>query len=179
MTKPEEILEFWKTIGPQGWWVKNPDIDNQIAERFTEIHTQAATGKLSDWQKQADSALALVIVLDQFSRNLFRNDPRSFAQDALALEVAKTAINQGLDQSCDREIYTFFYLPHMHSECISDQEECVILMHKSQKEDNLRAAITHLDIIKRFGRFPHRNQVLGRHTTPTEKAFLEGGGFSG
>lgn len=179
MTKPEEILEFWNSIGPKSWWIKDDKIDQQIAAKFSKTHADARNGKYASWEAEPDSALALVIVLDQFSRNLFRGDAKSFAQDQMALEIASRAIKQNFDQSVDPALKNFFYLPFMHSEKIADQEICLQLMHADGDISSINAAVIHRDIISRFGRFPHRNAVLGRHTTPAEVKFLESGGFSG
>ncbi len=163
----------------EAWWTKNDEFDKTIIDRFGATHASCANGELAKWEDEPDSCLALVILLDQFSRNMFRGDPRTFAQDEQALNAARKAIAAGFDRRCDPQISDFFYMPFMHSECIGDQNECVKLMHARSGEGGLKAAIQHREIIARFGRFPHRNQLLGRHTTPAEQAFLDGGGFSG
>jgi len=178
--QPSDILNFWASIGSEGWWMKNDDVDNEIKQRFGETHTQATSGKLDHWAKTPDGALALIIVLDQFSRNMFRGSAKAFAQDEKALEIAKTAIEQGLDKQARTDLMVFFYLPYEHSENIAEQEISVQLQHSIREdEESLKAALEHREIIQRFGRFPHRNTVLGRHTTPAERAYLEGGGFKG
>ena len=179
MIKPTEILEFWKEIGPDGWWEKNESVDNTIRERFGPAHEQATKGNLNEWKKTADECLALVILLDQLSRNLFRGSPKSFSQDNQGLDIVKHALSHGFDRQCDSELMKFFYVPFMHSEAIAEQEKCVILMHSTQDEDSINAALVHREIIARFGRFPHRNEVLDRHTTPAERSFLDQGGFTG
>jgi uncharacterized protein (DUF924 family) len=178
-TQPRDVLDYWKSIGPEGWFRKDEAIDREIVEKFGEIHARAAAGALTDWRAKPDSALALIIVLDQFSRNMFRGDARTFAQDALALDLACEALANGFDERVPAELSTFFYMPFMHSESILDQERCVALFHAHGGGESLKYAIIHHDVIARFGRFPHRNSVLGRHTTPAEAAFLEAGGFGG
>jgi len=179
MTAPQEILEFWHAKGAGIWWSKDVETDRQIAEKFSHAHEQARLGKLAKWQDAPEPALALVILLDQFSRNLFRGDAKSFAQDAAALEIAENAIARKFDNAVDPELRSFFYLPFMHSEKIHDQRRCVALMHMIDEANSLKFAIIHRDIIARFGRFPHRNNVLGRHTTIDEQKFLDEGGFGG
>lgn len=159
--------------------MKDEGIDEKIKRQFGELHDRAVNGDLEDWKSDPNACLASVIVLDQFSRNMFRGDAKTFAYDPLALEIAREAIDRGHDVSCDQELYSFFYMPLMHSESLRDQEDCVILMHRMGQPGSLSAAVEHRDIIRRFGRFPHRNPVLGRHTTPAEKVFLEEGGFKG
>lgn len=179
MTNAREILNFWREIGPKGWWKKDDAIDKRIVDEFGDLHAKAVAGELSDWENNADDCLALVLILDQFSRNMFRGDPATFAHDAHGLAIAKAAIAKGHDKEADENLATFFYLPLMHSEALDDQEECVRIFEAIDKPENLKAAIEHRDIIKQFGRFPHRNEVLGRETTPEELAFLDGGGFKG
>lgn len=179
MANGQEILDFWREIGPKGWWKKDDAIDKRIVDEFGNLHVRAVAGELSDWENNADDCLALVLILDQFSRNMFRGDPATFAADAQGLAAAKAAITKGYDKEADENLATFFYLPLMHSEELEDQEECVRIFGTFDKPENLKAAVEHRDIIKQFGRFPHRNEVLGRETTPQEQAFLDGGGFKG
>lgn len=180
MTTPDNVLNFWASIGPKGWWTKDDNIDRQIIEKFSDTHAQATAGDLDHWAETADGALALIIVLDQFSRNMFRGDSKTFAQDAKALQLAKKAIGAGFDKRAMKELRLFFYLPYEHSESILDQKQSVLLMHSlGYNPDNMKAVLEHREIIERFGRFPHRNTVLGRHTTPAEQAYLDSGGFKG
>ena len=174
-----QVLEFWTGIGPQGWFAKNDEVDAQIRERFHGLYEEAAAGKLEGWRSNTEGCLALVLVLDQFPRNMFRDDPRAFATDARAVEIASAAIADGHHLGIGEDMLAFIYMPFMHSESILDQRRCVALMHGGGKPDNLKYAIIHHDVIARFGRFPHRNSLLGRHTTPAEQAYLDGGGFSG
>lgn len=175
-----DVLDYWSTLGHEGWWVKNEEVDREIVERFGDVHQQACKGELDYWAETADGALALIIILDQFSRNMFRGSPKSFSQDLLALAIAKAAIARGLDKDAREDLKVFFYLPFEHSEKIADQEQSVLFQYSIlDNPEALKAALQHREIIQRFGRFPHRNAVLGRHTTPGEQAYLDGGGFRG
>lgn len=176
---PDAVLTFWRDAGPDKWFNKNDDFDGEIRSRFLPTYEAAAAGKLGGWEDSAEGALALVLVLDQFPRNMFRGDKRAFAADPLAREVANRAIIRGFDKSFLPAERTFFYLPFEHSENLADQERCLILIKATGDADLLKWAELHADIIRRFGRFPHRNAVLGRSTTADEQSFLEGGGFSG
>ena len=131
------------------------------------------------WEATDEGALALVIVLDQFPRNMFRGTSQAFASDVLARDVARRAIARGADQRIDPVLLEFLYLPFMHSEHLPDQLHCVALFQNTDNAENLKYAREHADIIRRFGRFPHRNRLLRRDTTPDEQAFLDGGGFAG
>jgi uncharacterized protein (DUF924 family) len=176
---PEDVLAFWLEAGPDKWFKKDEAFDAAIRTRFLPAYEAAVDGRLASWEATADGALALVILLDQFSRNMFRGSPRTFAADPLALAIAKRAIARGLDEQLELPKRSFFYLPFMHSENLADQERCIDLCRRGGTEDNLKFAEQHADIIRRFGRFPHRNAVLGRATTEEEQAFLDGGGFAG
>ncbi len=178
--KPSDVLKFWESVGSKGWWMKNDAVDVQIQEKFGQLHAQACAGEFDDWLETPDGALALIIVLDQFSRNMFRSSPKTFAQDAKALALAKDAIAKGFDKQANETLRFFFYLPFEHSENIEDQERSIELFEAYNGDpDFMKAAIEHHDIINRFGRFPHRNEVLGRETTLEEQAYLDGGGFKG
>ena len=176
---PAEMLDFWFAAGPQKWFSKDDAFDAAIRERFLPTYEAAAAGRLADWEATPGGALALIIVLDQFTRNMFRGSPRTFATDHNALTVAKRAITRGFDQKMELPKRNFFYLPFMHSENLADQERCVELSRQSGDENTLKYAELHADIIRRFGRFPHRNAMLGRATTAEEQAFLDDGGFAG
>lgn len=169
-----QILDFWFSENVEAHWF-DPDagIDRQITERFGGLHDRARAGGLDDWKKQAESALALVILLDQFPRNMFRGSPRAFESDAKAREVSRAALESGFDRLQPPRERAFFYLPLMHSENLPDQDECVRLYRELQYEDHLDFAIEHRDIIARFGRFPHRNKVLGRQSSAEELEFLK------
>lgn len=178
--QPADILEYWSALGSDGWWTKNDAVDREIVSRFGALHDQAVAGDLGDWTETPDGALALVIILDQFSRNMFRGDAKTFAQDPLAFKIAKSAIQKGWDTEVQEDLRMFFYLPYEHSESILVQQQSLRLFNTVRSVPNsMKAAREHHDIIKRFGRFPHRNAVLGRHTTPAEQAYLDGGGFKG
>jgi uncharacterized protein (DUF924 family) len=176
---PDDVLAFWTEAGPDKWYKKDEAFDLALRDTFLSTYEAAAGGRLSDWQKEPASALALVILLDQFPRNMFRGSARAFAADPLARDIADAAISSGFDKAVDKDLRAFFYLPFMHSEDIEDQDYCVALCRALGDEDNLKYAEIHAEIIRRFGRFPHRNPVLGRETTPEEMAFLESGGFAG
>ena len=174
-----DVLAFWRAAGPKKWFTKNKAFDAEITARFLPTYEAAAAGALDAWEATPDGALALVIVLDQLSRNMFRDSVRAFAADPLARAVADRAIARGYDERFTLPERTFFYLPFEHSEDFADQERCVALARASGDADALKWAELHADIIRRFGRFPHRNHVLGRATTPAEQAFLDDGGFAG
>lgn len=174
-----DVLSFWRAAGPDKWFAKDDAFDNAIREKFLTTYKAAAAGKLSTWEAQPESALALVITLDQFPRNMFRGDGRTFAADHVALAVAERAIEKGFDQNFSVAERAFFYLPFEHSEQLADQERCCALFRATGDAELLKWAQLHADTIRRFGRFPHRNALLGRTTTAEEQAFLDGGGFKG
>lgn len=176
---PAEITEFWTSAGPSKWFARNEAFDQEIADRFLPTHTAAASGELDGWSETAQGSLALILVLDQFSRNLFRNDPRAFAQDEACIKIAQQAMNRGLDRDLADDLRVFVYMPFMHSEELAHQRTCLEQMQALGRQDNVKYAQIHLDIIEEFGRFPHRNTVLGRQTTAAERKFLDQGGFSG
>ena len=176
---PQDVLAFWRDAGPPKWFAKDDAFDRAIKERFQGLHEAAASGGLDRWGDSPEGALALLLLLDQFSRNLYRGTPKAFAQDAKAREVARKALDAGFDAAVDPTLRQFFYLPFMHSEAIADQVRCVLLCHSLEDHGTLPYALDHERIIRRFGRFPHRNPALGRHTSPAEQAFLDRGGFAG
>jgi uncharacterized protein (DUF924 family) len=176
---PDDILTFWRAAGPDKWFEKNDAFDGEIRERFLDTYAAAAAGRLAAWEEDAEGALALVIVLDQFPRNMFRGDARTYAADPLARAVAERAIAHGFDQRYAPPERRFFYLPLMHSEDLADQERCLALCRAADDEEGVKHGEIHADIIRRFGRFPHRNSSLGRATTAEEQAFLDAGGFAG
>jgi uncharacterized protein (DUF924 family) len=175
---PADILAFWRDAGPDKWFTRDDAFDAEIREKFLATHEAAAAGKLSDWEETADGTLALAILLDQFPRNMFRGQARTFATDPLARQIANRALKRGYDQDVAEDMRGFLFLPFMHSEDMTDQHRCVEL-YRAAGDANLKYAEQHADIIRRFGRFPHRNALLGRATTPDEQAFLDGGGFKG
>jgi len=174
-----DVVSFWQEAGPERWFNKNAAFDKEIRERFFDTYEAAAAGKLPDWEQSAQGALALLILLDQFPRNMFRGDARAFATDPLARAITAGAIIRGFDGQVPKELRGFFYLPFEHSEDLADQERCIALNKATGDADGLKWAEIHADIIRRFGRFPHRNAALARTTTPEEQAFLDGGGFAG
>jgi len=176
---PEEVLAFWRAAGADRWFNEDAAFDQEIATRFLGTYQAAADGRLAGWEQTPQSALALVIVLDQFPRNMFRGKPRCYEYDALARAVARRAIARGIDQKIAHAERQFFYLPFQHSEHLVDQELCLDLARTYCDEEFARYAEQHADIIRRFGRFPHRNPILGRSMTADEQAFLDAGGFAG
>jgi uncharacterized protein (DUF924 family) len=175
---PQDVVAFWKDAGRERWFRKDEAFDEEFRLRFLPAHEAAARGELDGWASTPEGALALLILLDQFPRNCYRATPRMFATDAKAREIARAAHGAGFDQQVDTELRGFFYLPFMHSELMADQDESVKL-NESASEESLRYAKHHRAIIQRFGRFPHRNVVLGRESTPEEQTFLQEGGFAG
>jgi uncharacterized protein (DUF924 family) len=175
----DDVLTFWREAGEKQWFAKNDAFDAGIKKRFLPTYEAAATGALSEWEATADGALALTIVLDQFPRNMFRGEARAFAADEAARGVADRALARGFDRQVPEEMRLFLYLPFEHSERMDDQERCCTLFKALGNADLLHWAELHADIIRRFGRFPHRNAALGRTTTADEKAFLDNDGFAG
>jgi uncharacterized protein (DUF924 family) len=185
----EDVLSFWfgTPADPwfgkprREWFQKDAAFDDRIRRHFEAVLRALIEGAHEDWLESARGALAYVIVLDQFSRNLFRDDPRAFAQDAQARRAAASAIERELDRQMDAQQRCFLYMPFMHSEHLGDQDRCVALFESLGEEgrSNLDYAHKHRAIVARFGRFPHRNQVMGRESTPEESAFLAqpGSGF--
>jgi uncharacterized protein (DUF924 family) len=174
-----DVLAFWRAAGPAKWFKKDATFDAEIAQRFSALWQQAAAGSPPAWEDTPEGALALVILLDQFPRNMFRADARAFTNDATARAVADRAIARGFDQAVPASERLFFYLPFEHSESLADQERAIALVDSLGDPDLTRWAKLHADIIRRFGRFPHRNTALGRVSTHEEQAFLDAGGFSG
>lgn len=172
-TSAEEILEFW--FSPEVkklWFNATPELDELMLVQFLTTYQAAATGELDHWAGAPRSCLALLIVLDQFPLNMFRNTPAAFATEAQAQRICKEAVVKGLDKGLSKEQKAFMYLPLMHSESLRDQELSVSLFETAGMLDNLRWARHHRDIVKRFGRFPHRNAILGRESTMAENEYL-------
>ena len=175
-----DVLKFWfEETKPEQWFKKDPAFDAAIRRRFLALHEVLAASTTEALFSDARTALAAVIVFDQMSRNMFRDSARAFATDTRAREVAERAIARGFDQSVPPAERVFFYLPFEHAEDMVHQERCIALVRAMGNADLLKWAELHADIIRRFGRFPHRNPILGRNTTPQEQAFLDGGGFGG
>ena len=176
---PADVVAFWTEAGPKAWYRKSKAFDAEISRRFEALHFAASRGELDGWADTPEGALALLLLLDQFPRNMFRGSPHAFATDPLARRVARTAVDKGFDARVEPGLRQFFYLPFEHSEQLEDQDRAVALCAASGDADLEKWARLHRDIIARFGRFPHRNPCLGRATTAEEQAFLNGGGFSG
>ncbi|UIE38204.1 DUF924 family protein [Leptodesmis sichuanensis] len=189
MAQIDEIICFWFTE-PDGttgknrkvWFTKDPEFDAIVHDRFLVAYQQAAIGALDPWQESATGCLALILLLDQFPRNIFRGQPESFATDAKALAVAQRAIFQGFDQALPLIQRWFVYMPFMHSEDLAIQRQSVELFRQFTEDPETQSsypyAIKHLEVIERFGRFPHRNAILGRENTPEETEFLKQPGSS-
>ncbi len=189
-SEADEVLSFWFGCEDEpgygefrnAWFQKDPGFDEKIRERFGSLYERAAAGELDGWRESAESCLALVICLDQFSRNMFRGDGRTHAADGKALETARYAVEHALDRELPPFQRMFVYMPFMHSENLEDQRRSVELFgrlaEKPGAPDVTSYAAGHKEIIERFGRFPHRNRILGRKTTQEEAEFLQGPGSS-
>lgn len=176
---PETIVTFWSEAGYKRWFSKDDAFDAELRRHFEAAHMTASRGGFAEWEERPEGALALILLTDQIPRNIFRNSAHAFATDARALEAAARAIAHGHDQAFETALRCFFYLPFEHSEKSADQARSVELFEALGDEEFLKYAIVHRDVIDRFGRFPHRNAVMGRITTAEEQAFLDGGGFAG
>lgn len=180
-TAPAEALEvvaFWEGAGPALWFAKDHEFDRRFREHFLALHEAAARGDLDGWNETPAGSLALMVLLDQFPRNSFRGTPRMYATDATARMHAAAAIRAGHDRMVAVDLQKFFYLPFGHSENLADQERGVELCGRLGGRD-LAQAEHHRDIVRRFGRFPHRNTILGRATTQEEEEYLANGGYAG
>jgi uncharacterized protein (DUF924 family) len=175
----DEVLDFWfMTLESAQWFKKDDAVDAAISERFGALHEEIAQTNNDALLASPKTALAAIIVLDQFSRNMFRGSPKAFATDAKARDIADRIVDAGQDDEMTEDERFFVYMPFMHVEDIAGQEKCVELFEKLGKEDGVKYAKLHRDVIAKFGRFPHRNEVLGRETTAEEQAYLDdGGGF--
>lgn len=174
-----EVTTFWRAAGPPNWFRRDAAFDREIEARFRASHEAAVAGRRGDWEATPEGALALLLLLDQFPRNMFRGSARAFATDPLARRIAERAIARGFDARVASAERVFFHLPFEHSEDLADQERSLALARQSGDSEVVKHAQMHADIIRRFGRFPHRNAILGRATTPEEQAFLDAGGFAG
>lgn len=181
MVGPEDVLAFWlDEVGPKGWYEASDALDDTIRQQFQETWEGACEGRFSLWLTYPSGALAYIILLDQFPRNMFRGSGKAFASDAVALAAAKSAIERGWDLKIDPPARQFFYLPLMHSENLYDQERCVRLICERLSDadgTNLLHARAHRDVIRTFGRFPYRNAALGRTSTALETAYQAQGGY--
>ncbi len=173
-----EVLTFWEEAGPAMWYRQDDSFDRSIRDRFGALWDSASRGACDGWAVGPRGALALLILLDQFPRNMFRASPRAFATDAQALRIAHLALSCGWDQRIAPPLRQFFFLPFMHSERLTDQDRGVrLFVARMDGGDNILHARAHREVIRRFGRFPYRNAALGRATTPAEQAFLDAGGY--
>ncbi|MGZ2257644.1 DUF924 family protein [Roseobacter sp. A03A-229] len=181
MVGPEEILSFWlDEIGTEGWYKQSDALDTAIRNRFEETWQAACEGRFSLWLTYPSGALAYIILMDQFSRNMFRGTAKAFASDKVALAAAKSAIDKNWDLKIDEPARQFFYLPLMHSENLCDQDRCVRLMCERMPEhgrENLLHAQAHRAVIRAYGRFPFRNDALARTPTAAEVEFTASGGY--
>lgn len=174
MIKAEDVLNFWfHELTPKQWFGGKGDLDDSIRSRFLPAHDAASRGELFQWRESVDGRLAEIIVLDQFSRNIYRGTPEAFAQDALALVLAQELVLLKYDAEIPLDRVAFAYMPYMHSESMLMHNEAMRLFSKPGLEDNYKFEILHRDIIEKFGRYPHRNEILGRASTSEEVEFLK------
>jgi len=181
MTAPataQDVVAFWREAGPEKWFLKDDRFDADFRARFLDLHFAAARRELDHLAQTAEGNLALMILLDQFPRNCFRGTGHMYATDPLARSFARRAVTAGLDMEIEVPTRVFFYLPFSHSEILADHA-IAIEGNAALGGKYLEHAIGHRDIVQRFGRFPHRNRILCRDTTPEEQAFIDGGGFAG
>ena len=174
-----EILAFWRNAGPERWFGNDEAFDRVVKEKFLDAQEHAARRRFDAWMNSPEGALALIVLLDQFPRNMYRGTPLAFANDGLAREYASEAIRKGLDRTFENPVRRFFYMPMMHSEALADQDICIAKCVDAHDAEGVKFAQIHRDIIARFGRFPHRNAILGRISSSEEQAFLDAGGFAG
>ena len=178
LATPDDVISFWREAGQDRWFSKDEAFDQACRERFMPTYEAAARGDLNEWELTPEGALAVILLLDQFPRNMFRGQRETYRTDPVALMAADRAIERGFDTKVEPEFRRFFYLPFMHSESLRHQERSVAL-NEALGEDSVKWARHHHDIVARFGRFPHRNAILGRETTPEEEAFLRESEFRG
>jgi uncharacterized protein (DUF924 family) len=176
---PHDILHFWREAGPSKWFKKSSPFDDAIRLKFEPVHHAAARGEHDGWAETAEGALALLILLDQVPRNLYRGSAHAYATDPKARAVARAAVARGFHRQVEPALAQFFVLPFEHSEALADHDEAERLAAELDDDDIRKWVALHREIVARFGRFPHRNASLGRETTPEEQAFLDEGGFAG
>lgn len=174
-----EVVEFWRRAGAEKWFRGGPDFDALCRERLLASHMAASRAELASWEADATGTLGLVLLLDQIPRNVFRGSAHAYATDPLGRAIAERAIGHGHDMQAEPGLRFFYYLPFTHSEALLDQQRAVELHRSLEGPDADKWAVHHHGIIERFGRFPHRNALLGRASTPVEQAWLEEGGFRG
>ena len=171
---PTDILTFWfDELTPKQHFVSDEAVDEMIISRFSTVHGQAANSELAHWRETPEGRLAEIIILDQFSRNMFRGNARSWLQDPLALELARAAVANGDDMRIDQSRRSFMYMPFMHSESAQAHEEAIVLFESLGKDDTLKYELLHKDVIDTYGRYPYRNEILGRVSTPAELEYLK------
>lgn len=174
MLSYEQIIHFWfSEIEPKSWWLKDPQFDELLRTRFASFHKAAAQAELSPWRRSPEGSLAEIIILDQFSRNMFRGQPQAFAYDGMALVLAQESIHRQDDTKLTGAMRSFLYMPFMHSESKLIHQKAVELFSQPGLESNLEFELKHKVIIDHFGRYPHRNQILNRPSTPEEVEFLK------
>jgi uncharacterized protein (DUF924 family) len=178
LASARDVVDFWRQAGPKRWFAKNDAFDADFIARFAQAHQAAARGELDHWLADAEGTLALLVLLDQFPRNAWRNNPHMLATDGKALAVAKQAVEAGFDRQLEAVLRPFFYMPFMHSEVLAEQERSVAL-NAAVDANTQRFAVMHRDLVARFGRFPHRNKLLGRESSAEEQKYLDDGGFAG
>ena len=170
---PKEIIDFWYSDKIKGqWFTSTPELDQEILGKYERIWEKASSGELDDWSNDPEGCLALVIILDQFPLNMFRGQAKSFKTERKSIEIAWKARKHDFDQQIDRDKLAFLYMPFMHSEDLTDQDMSVSLYRESRLDDNISFAEHHREIIRQFGRFPHRNKILGRENTEEEIEYL-------
>ena len=174
-----EVVEFWRNASYEKWFANDDAFDAEFDQRFRGLHFRAARRELEGWMGDADGALALILLLDQFPRNCFRESAHSYATDGLARHYAGRAIAAGFDAQVDSALKIFFYMPFEHSEALDDQQRSLDLFRATGDENYIKYAQLHYDLIARFGRFPHRNEAMGRSSTQEERDYLASGGFLG
>lgn len=174
-----DVLDFWfNEIDPSSWWQKDRQFDRTIAARFGQLHRAATKGELAPWRDTPEGRLAEIIVLDQFSRNIYRDQAAAFAHDSMAVVLAQEAVRAGADKALPIEQRGFLYMPLMHSESLPIHDQAMELFNQPGLEGNYDAELKHRAIIEKFGRYPHRNAILGRESTAEELGFLKTPGSS-
>lgn len=174
-----DLIDFWIEAGPERWFRGTESFDALCRDRYSDLHMQASRNGLAHWRNSPEGALALLLLLDQIPRNIFRGSAHAYATDPMARSVARQAIDRGYDREYWPGLRIFFYMPFMHSEALTDQEYCVELFQQIPESGSARWAQHHHAIVERFGRFPHRNSLLGRESTAEEQAWMDEGGFRG
>jgi uncharacterized protein (DUF924 family) len=175
----DDVIDYWLAAGEERWFFKNPAFDGALSTRFKSVLAEARNGVFDHWAETPRGALGLVLLLDQFSRNIHRGTPLAFAADRKALALSKSVIAKGFDHCFPPPLGLWFYMPFEHAEDMDAQMRAVALFTTRGPSEMIHWAALHRDIIARFGRFPHRNAILGRKSRPEELAFLAAGGFAG